>query len=97
MIHICKVGRETHMDTKRLEGIDTALLAWFDENARVLPWRENPKPYYVWVSEIMLQQTRVEAVKPFFARFIAALPDVAALAACPIGAASQIVGGAWLL
>lgn len=83
MIHICKVGRETHMDTKRLEGIDTALLAWFDENARALPWRENPKPYYVWVSEIMLQQTRVEAVKPFFARFIAALPDVAALAACP--------------
>lgn len=83
MIHICKVGRETHMDTKRLEGIDTALLAWFDANARTLPWREDPQPYYVWVSEIMLQQTRVEAVKPFFARFIAALPDVAALAACP--------------
>lgn len=83
MIHICKVGRETHMDTKRLEGIDTVLLAWFDANARTLPWREDPQPYYVWVSEIMLQQTRVEAVKPFFARFIAALPDVAALAACP--------------
>lgn len=71
------------MDTNALPGIAEPLLAWFDENARVLPWREHPSPYYVWVSEIMLQQTRVEAVKPFFARFTEALPDVAALAACP--------------
>lgn len=71
------------MDTRNLQRIVNPLLAWFEENARVLPWREHPDPYYVWVSEIMLQQTRVEAVKPFFARFTAALPDVAALAACP--------------
>ena len=71
------------MDTGNLTGITDLLLAWFDKKARVLPWREHPSPYYVWVSEIMLQQTRVEAVKPFFARFTAALPDVAALAACP--------------
>lgn len=83
MIHICKGGRKSHMDTKRLEGIGGPLLAWFDANARTLPWREDPRPYYVWVSEIMLQQTRVEAVKPFFARFITALPDVASLAVCP--------------
>lgn len=56
------------------------LLEWYDANARVLPWRSEPKPYYVWVSEIMLQQTRVEAVKGYFARFIKALPDVEALA-----------------
>ncbi len=56
------------------------LLHWYDRNARILAWRENPKPYYVWVSEIMLQQTRVEAVKGYFDRFIAALPTVKDLA-----------------
>lgn len=58
------------------------LLHWFDYNARALPWRQNPKPYYVWVSEIMLQQTRVEAVKGYFDRFIEALPDIQSLAQC---------------
>lgn len=57
-------------------------MEWFQKNARVLPWREEPSPYRVWVSEIMLQQTRVEAVKPYFERFITALPDVASLAEC---------------
>ncbi len=66
----------------RLENLPEPLLIWFGEHARVLPWRERPLPYYVWVSEIMLQQTRVEAVKPFFARFTQALPDVASLAVC---------------
>lgn len=56
------------------------LLDWFDYNARILAWRENPKPYYVWVSEIMLQQTRVEAVKAYFDRFTKALPDIRSLA-----------------
>lgn len=59
------------------------LLEWYPHHARVLPWREDPAPYQVWVSEIMLQQTRVEAVKPYFERFIQALPDIASLAACP--------------
>lgn len=68
---------------EQLTQITEPLLNWFDKNARVLPWRETPEPYRVWVSEIMLQQTRVEAVKPFFNRFTEALPDVAALAACP--------------
>ena len=66
-----------------LPKITKPLLAWFDKSARVLPWREHPTPYRVWVSEIMLQQTRVEAVKPYYERFLTALPDVAALAACP--------------
>lgn len=59
------------------------LQKWFTGHARVLPWRENPTAYYVWISEIMLQQTRVEAVKPYFERFIRELPDVKALAKCP--------------
>lgn len=71
------------MNTEKLEKLAEPLLDWFAKNARVLPWREEPRPYYVWVSEIMLQQTRVEAVKPFFARFIDALPDIQALAQCP--------------
>ena len=66
-----------------LEQIVKPLLSWYDGHARVLPWREEISPYRVWVSEIMLQQTRVEAVKPFFERFIKALPDVQALADCP--------------
>ena len=56
------------------------LLAWYEEQARVLPWREDPHPYRVWISEIMLQQTRVEAAKPYFERFLNALPNVEALA-----------------
>ena len=60
-----------------------ALLCWYDVNARVLPWRGIHDPYRTWVSEAMLQQTRVEAVKPYFERFVGALPDVRALAECP--------------
>ena len=59
------------------------LLKWYDAHARDLPWRREPKPYYVWVSEIMLQQTRVEAVKGYFTRFIEALPNIEALANAP--------------
>ena len=57
-------------------------LDWFYENKRALPWREGKNPYHIWISEIMLQQTRVEAVKPYYDRFLAELPDPAALAAC---------------
>lgn len=56
------------------------LLGWYDRGRRILPWRENPQPYYVWLSEIMLQQTRVEAVKPYFDRFIQNVPDIVSLA-----------------
>lgn len=58
------------------------LLSWYRANKRDLPWRNDPTPYEVWVSEIMLQQTRVEAVKPYYERFIRELPDVFALADC---------------
>ncbi len=70
------------MDTvfKKMPG---ALLPWYEENRRELPWRRDKEPYHVWLSEIMLQQTRVEAVKGYYARFLEALPDIRALAACP--------------
>ncbi|HOP09866.1 MAG TPA: A/G-specific adenine glycosylase [Oscillospiraceae bacterium] len=63
-----------------LGGIVKPLLDWYGQNARILPWRENTDPYRVWVSEIMLQQTRVETVIPYYNRFITALPDIKALA-----------------
>lgn len=66
-----------------LEAIPKPLLKWYDKNRRILPWREEPTPYRVWVSEIMLQQTRVEAVKPYFERFMQALPDIESLAKAP--------------
>lgn len=66
-----------------LNEIVKPLLEWYDGNKRELPWRDKNNAYYTWVSEIMLQQTRVEAVKPYFARFIHELPDVQALAECP--------------
>ncbi len=56
------------------------LLHWYEFNRRILPWREDPTPYHVWVSEIMLQQTRVEAVRGYYDRFLTCLPDVKALA-----------------
>ncbi len=55
------------------------LLAWYRENKRPLPWREDPSPYHVWLSEIMLQQTRIEAVLDYYRRFLQEVPDIAAL------------------
>ena len=68
-----------------LEQLPIPLLEWYRDNARTLPWRTDPTPYHVWVSEIMLQQTRVAAVLDYYARFMEELPDVAALAAVPEG------------
>jgi A/G-specific adenine glycosylase len=60
--------------------IGKPLLKWYEKEARILPWREEPTAYRVWISEIMLQQTRVEAVKPYFQRFLERIPDVKTLA-----------------
>lgn len=67
-------------ETERLDQSVQPLLEWFEVFARTMPWRSNPEPYWVWVSEIMLQQTRVEAVRAYFDRFIAALPNIESLA-----------------
>lgn len=63
--------------------IVSPLLEWYQKNARSLPWRENHDPYRVWISEIMLQQTRVAAVIPYFLRFMDQLPTIASLAQAP--------------
>ena len=65
-----------------LNALPGANLPWYRENKRALPWRETNDPYRIWVSEIMLQQTRVEAVKGYYARFLEALPDIEHLARC---------------
>ena len=66
---------------KSLEQLPLPLLEWYRDNARTLPWRSDPTPYHVWISEIMLQQTRVAAVLDYYRRFLEELPTVQALAA----------------
>ncbi len=73
----------TEKDKKLFQRIPAPLLSWYRAHKRELPWRQEPTPYRVWVSEIMLQQTRVEAVKEYFTRFLNQLPNVQALAECP--------------
>jgi A/G-specific adenine glycosylase len=69
---------------RSLHAFRSGLLGWYEENQRDLPWRRQPAdPYRVWISEIMLQQTRVAAVIGYFERFVARFPDVTALAAAP--------------
>ncbi len=65
---------------KPITDIAEPLVAWYKEHERLLPWRETPSPYRVWVSEIMLQQTRIEAVLPYFQRFMETLPTIKDLA-----------------
>lgn len=67
-----------HIDIYRK--LPTVLLPWYEIHKRQLPWREDTEPYHIWISEIMLQQTRVEAVKGYYDRFLRALPTVASLA-----------------
>ena len=67
------------MELQKLPGV---LLPWYRQNKRPLPWRGTMEPYRIWVSEIMLQQTRVEAVKGYYTRFLERLPDIESLAAC---------------
>jgi A/G-specific adenine glycosylase len=72
-------------------GLRGALLRWYRRERRDLPWRRTRDPYRVWISEAMLQQTRVETVIPYYERFLARFPDVAALAEAPL----DDVLGAW--
>ena len=76
-----EINEEVPVVVDSLDLIGEPLLAWYDVSRRILPWRDEPTPYHVWLSEIMLQQTRVEAVKPYYDRFVQELPDIASLAA----------------
>ena len=71
------------MDENVLAALPARLVPWFAAAKRDLPWRRDREPYHVWVSEIMLQQTRVEAVVGYYDRFLKALPDIRALADAP--------------
>jgi len=79
------------------DSVATPLLDWYDRARRELPWRAPPggapEPYRVWLSEIMLQQTTVEAVKPYYARFLAAFPTLEALAAAPLERVLELWAG----
>ena len=77
---ICALQQEK---AERLRALPTMLLPWYQTNARRLPWRADTEPYHVWLSEIMLQQTRVEAVKGYYSRFLKELPTIKALAEAP--------------
>ncbi len=68
---------------KPIDGIAEPLVRWYTAHERAFPWRTEPTPYRVWVSEIMLQQTRIEAALPYFERFMTVLPTVQALAEAP--------------
>ncbi|MEP6827521.1 MAG: A/G-specific adenine glycosylase, partial [Aestuariivirga sp.] len=80
-----KHSPKTMAEQGRKRDLAHLLLQWYDANARVLPWRvKGQEPYKVWLSEIMLQQTTVAAVKDYYVKFIAIWPTVAALAAAPL-------------
>lgn len=81
---------DTHSILSRLPEL---LLPWYREHHRQLPWREDREPYHIWLSEIMLQQTRVEAVKGYYARFLKELPTVRDLAACDDDTAHKLWEG----
>lgn len=68
------------MKEENLQQMIQPLLKWYNNHKRDLPWRKNKNPYEIWISEIMLQQTRIEAVKSYYARFIQELPTIHDLA-----------------
>lgn len=70
-----KMKRLTWDETK-ITAFQEALVSWYEANKRVLPWRENTEPYRIWVSEIMLQQTKVDTVIPYFNRFMTQFPTM---------------------
>jgi A/G-specific adenine glycosylase len=67
-----------------MNNFSTDVLTWFDQNKRPMPWREHPTPYRVWISEIMSQQTRIDAVMGYFDRFMATFPTMESLASAPL-------------
>ncbi len=78
-----RLFRAAHFSGKDLARFRRALLGWYDRNRRDLPWRRTRDPYAIWLSEIMLQQTRVAAVLDYYRTFLERFPDLAALAAAP--------------
>lgn len=82
MLDLEKYG-VTMWEEEKILSFRQKLLAWYDENKRDLPWRRSKNPYHIWVSEIMLQQTRVDTVIPYYERFLESFPTVETLANAP--------------
>ena len=74
-------GFEKQDDRMRVREAASRICEWYAASRRMLPWRMDPTPYHTWIAEIMLQQTRIEAVIPYYTRFLEELPDVPSLAA----------------
>lgn len=78
-IVVSKWGAKMEIE-EQIKKIGEPIITWYLQNRRILPWRQEKNPYQVWISEIMLQQTKIEAVKAYYARFLKELPDIHALA-----------------
>ena len=83
--------------SKHNQDIQRKLLAWYDKTKRDLPWRNTKDPYSIWVSEVMLQQTQVKTVIPYYERWIKTLPTIDKLAKCTRAENFKTMGGTWLL
>jgi A/G-specific adenine glycosylase len=86
-------ARDRELTPRRRAALRAALLAWYRAHRRDLPWRRTRDPYAIWISESMLQQTRVETVIPYYQRFLARFPDVAALAGAEVGDVTALWAG----
>ena len=75
--------KQSSIPANNLRKLREGLLSWFDANSRKLPWRVSYSPYQVWISEIMLQQTQVKTMLPYFRRWMARFPDVPSIAKAP--------------
>src|SRR5271168_3013656 len=82
-----------NLSPRQLKNFQTRLLRWFRAHKRDLPWRASRDPYRVWVAEVMLQQTRIAAVMPYYDRFLKSLPDVKSLARAPIAEVLKLWSG----
>ena len=85
------------MNAEQLKRLPDALLPWYEAGHRDLPWRKTGEPYHVWLSEIMLQQTRVEAVKGYYARFLETLPTIESLANCDEDVGIALITGSGVM
>ena len=68
---------------QKLQPIVEPIVKWYQKQEKLLPWKQDKEPYHIWVSEIMLQQTRIEAVKKYYTRFMKELPTIQELAVVP--------------
>ena len=82
-VFMVKKSESEKKDCYSIGAVVQPLCLWYEKNKRSMPWRDDATPYHVWISEIMLQQTRIEAVKGYYARFLKRLPTVEELAGVP--------------